>query len=118
MNFENQINSLVLDTTSKTAAFSERMHTIVGILNRVFLSLNLKPECPVKIDGFEYDFDDLLILTFELAQLIAIFNKSNGSEKELIDFLTCHCPRLVALCIDGRLNYIHDIIKFKKIVIG
>jgi hypothetical protein len=116
MDFESSINTLVTDTVSKTKDLKNRMHSIVAILNSGYNSIIAHPDSQFQVDGKDYDFDDVLILIFEFVQLSTIFKEFKGNEDILLDFLTAHSPRLIELCIQGKLNYINEIIEFRRIV--
>lgn len=113
---EDSLKLMVMETASKTDCLYKRLRELVVILNVIYSPLISRPELKVTTVEGEYDFDDLLILIFELVQIMATFQCFNEAEKSLREFLTLHSSRLVDLCLEGRLNYINELIEFKRAV--
>ncbi len=116
MKLEDSINLMVMETVSKTDRLHQRMRDVLVILNVIHAPLTSSPDSKVSTDEGEYDFDDLLVLIFELVQLMATFLRFNKAQQSLNDFLSFHSSRLTALCLEGRLNYTNEVIEFKNIV--
>lgn len=118
MKLEDSINLMVIETASKTTSLDERMKELIFILNSIHKPLASAPTQRVITEFGTYDFDDLLILLFELVQLMETFQRFAEAKTSLEDFLLFHSSRLVKLCLDQRLNYISDIVEFKKAIVG
>ncbi len=114
MSLELNINSLVDETVEKTVRLRERwkeLSTLLVAINKPFL---LDMQTNIDFSGHTYDFDDFLILMFEFTQLTTIFYQNTDAHIDFQYFCTLHTNKLIQLCLDGRLNYVDEIIFFKN----
>lgn len=112
------LKMLLKETVEKTNRYHHRMKTLVTILEVIYTPLSLAPNTKVRTQHQEYDFDDLLILMFEFVQLMTTFKCHHEEEQCLNAFLTCHSARLTNLCLTGRLNYISEIVEFRRCLLS
>ncbi len=115
MDFDKNINRLVYDTMAKSARFKRRMHELVALLYSAQLPSTGSKDFKITASGAEYDFDDILVMVFELVQLLSVFGFYPETEMKLKDFLTIYSSRLIELCIEGRLTHTDEIVEFKNV---
>ena len=111
---EESIKVILNQTILKSLRYNTRIQELVAILNIVYDPLTSDSNSKISVDNVEYGFDELLMLIFELVQLISIFETFKEAETSLRTFLTLHSDRLVCLCLAGKLSHLSEIIEFKK----
>lgn len=113
MTFDAILKEIIQDTAGKTVLLQRRMAELVAILNIIHAPLTSQPDQKLVTDDGTYDFDDLLVMIFELVQLMAAFQRFPEAQQSLTEFLVFHASRLTNLCLEGRLNHTAEVIDFK-----
>lgn len=114
MNLELNITNLIDDTAEKTNRLQRRwqeLSSLIVTIHKPFLSGQQRS---INYCGHCYNFDEFLVLMFEFTQLTSIFYQNQEVHRNLETFCTMYTNDLVKLCLAGRLNYVDEIVVFKK----
>lgn len=116
MSLEPTVAKLVEQTTISTHKYYQRLVASVQLLQRIHRPLAEQEADRLFIDGLYYDFDDLLMLMFEVSQLLRLFPQLSDLTEDIDEFLVLHMDQLKLLLWTGCLNHIAPIISFKQTI--
>jgi len=114
MSLEPTVAKLVEQTSVSTHKYYQRLVASVQLLQRIHRPLAEQEVDRFFIDGLYYDFDDLLMLMFEVSQLLCLFPQLSDLTEKIDEFLVLHIHQLKLLLWTGRLNHIAPVISFKQ----
>lgn len=116
MSLEPTVAKLVEQTTVSTHKYHQRLIASVELLQRIHRPLAEQKVERIFIDGNYYEFDDLLMLMFEVSQLLPLFPSLTDLTEYIDEFLVLHMDQLKLLLWTGRLNHIAPVISFKQTI--